>query len=201
MYEKTNWLDQNVERPKTYEIIKNNDGSCTLLDSFGEVTELGTPVNAENMNHIEEGISILDISKMENNLSNITNSGKELISKYGLPNYSKGKNLVSDTIYMAEYPQFILINAWYSGGGQSGYIRSSIKIYDGDNELPWYFHDQTPLPSNDGSNFCSSVSAFIDAGINYSCYLEICGGYKNAHTYILSFPLIGVVTEDTKGDN
>lgn len=68
MYEKTIWVDQNVERPKTYEFSQNEDGSYAALDAFGEVTELGTPVNAQNMNHIEEGISSNDlrITALEN---------------------------------------------------------------------------------------------------------------------------------------
>ena len=55
-YVKNIWVDQEVERPKTYEVTNNQDGSITLTDSFGIVTELGTPVNATNMNHIEDGI-------------------------------------------------------------------------------------------------------------------------------------------------
>lgn len=55
-YIKNTWVDQDVERPKTYEVTNNQDGSITLTDSFGLVTELGTPVNADNMNHIEQGI-------------------------------------------------------------------------------------------------------------------------------------------------
>lgn len=55
-YTKNTWVDQDVERPKTYEVTNNQDGSITLTDSFGVVTELGTPVNATNMNHIEDGI-------------------------------------------------------------------------------------------------------------------------------------------------
>lgn len=55
-YIKNVWVDQEVERPKTYEMTNNSDGSVTLIDSFGLVLEMGTPVSADNMNHIEEGI-------------------------------------------------------------------------------------------------------------------------------------------------
>lgn len=58
-YVKNTWKDQDVERPRTYEVTNNQDGSITLTDSFGLVTELGTPVNAVNMNHIEDGIEDL----------------------------------------------------------------------------------------------------------------------------------------------
>ncbi len=65
MYKKTIWCDQNVQRPKTYKISDNDDGSSTLLEDFGEVTDLGTPVNALNMNHIEEGIAACDVRKYD----------------------------------------------------------------------------------------------------------------------------------------
>ena len=60
-YIKNTWTDQNVERPRTYDMQNNSDGSVTLIDSFGMVTDLGTPVNADNMNHIENGISNVGI--------------------------------------------------------------------------------------------------------------------------------------------
>lgn len=56
-YQKTIWKDQNVEKPRTYTMRDNGDDTITLLDAFGTVTELGTPVNAQNMNHIEDGIA------------------------------------------------------------------------------------------------------------------------------------------------
>lgn len=62
-YVKNIWVDQDVERPKTYEVTNNQDGSITLTDSFGLVTELGTPVNEVNMNHIEDGIAGCAIRK------------------------------------------------------------------------------------------------------------------------------------------
>lgn len=62
-YTKNTWVDQDVERPKTYEVTNNQDGSITLTDSFGLVTELGTPVNATNMNHIEDGVAGCAIRK------------------------------------------------------------------------------------------------------------------------------------------
>lgn len=62
-YVKKHWEDQDVERQKTYEFEKNDDGSTKLIESFGEVKNLGTPVNAENMNRIEEGIAGCGIRK------------------------------------------------------------------------------------------------------------------------------------------
>nr|DAP67473.1 MAG TPA: Putative tail fiber protein fold, Tail fiber, receptor [Caudoviricetes sp.] len=56
-YTKTEWKDQNVENPRTYLVRDNGDSTVTLMDAFGTVTEFGTPVNAENMNKIENGIA------------------------------------------------------------------------------------------------------------------------------------------------
>lgn len=56
-YVKNTWVDQKVQRPKTYNFTTNDDGSTTLIDAFGNVEELGTPVNADNMNHIEDGLA------------------------------------------------------------------------------------------------------------------------------------------------
>ena len=59
-YTKTVWKDQKVENPRTYSMRQNLDNTVTLLDAFGEVKEIGTAVNAENMNKIESGIETLD---------------------------------------------------------------------------------------------------------------------------------------------
>jgi len=59
-YQKTVWVDQDVENPRTYVMRDNGDDTVTLLDAFGTITELGTPVNAANMNHIEQGIADLE---------------------------------------------------------------------------------------------------------------------------------------------
>ena len=62
-YERINFVDQSVERPRTYEMTHNADGSVTLVDSFGLVDELGTPINADTMNHLEDGIAAAAIRK------------------------------------------------------------------------------------------------------------------------------------------
>lgn len=102
-YVKNNWVDQEVERPKTYEMTNNADGSVTLIDSFGLVTELGTPVNADNMNHIEEGIAGCDLRKFD--LSETYEKGewvtgivdKEKGIYESLTNNNYGNSLTDDT--------------------------------------------------------------------------------------------------------
>ena len=61
-YVKREWKDRMVENPKTYNIINNSDGTITLEDRPGAVYEEGTPISAENMNHMEEGIEEAYIS-------------------------------------------------------------------------------------------------------------------------------------------
>lgn len=68
-YQRINFKDQNVERPKTYDVTNNPDGSITLIESFGNVEELGTPINQENMNHIEDGIDAVSFSKFSLDLT------------------------------------------------------------------------------------------------------------------------------------
>lgn len=80
-YVKNTWVDQDVERPKTYEVTNNQDGSITLTDSFGLVTELGTPVNEDNMNHIEDGIDGCAIRK--HNLTETFNLGEWVLGGTG----------------------------------------------------------------------------------------------------------------------
>lgn len=85
-YIKNTWVDQDVERPKTYEVTTNQDGSITLTDSFGLVAELGTPVNATNMNHIENGIydndaHIGDLTELETSTkTDLVSAINEIIS-------------------------------------------------------------------------------------------------------------------------
>ncbi|MEK4006103.1 C1q-like domain-containing protein [Paenibacillus sp. FSL H3-0333] len=52
-YDKTVWKDRVVQRPRTYIESANADGSITHIPSEGSITEVGTPVNASNLNKIE----------------------------------------------------------------------------------------------------------------------------------------------------
>lgn len=56
-YTKTTWKDHVVTRPRTYTKVTNQDGSETFTPAPGEVTQEGTPINAANLNHIEEGVA------------------------------------------------------------------------------------------------------------------------------------------------
>lgn len=55
-YIKTDWKDKVVEKPRTFTMQNNPDGTVTLIPAEGAIYESGTPVNAANMNKIEQGI-------------------------------------------------------------------------------------------------------------------------------------------------
>lgn len=55
-YTKTQWTDRVVQRPRTYTHTENEDESVTHTPAPGLVLFEGTPRNALNMNHIEQGI-------------------------------------------------------------------------------------------------------------------------------------------------
>lgn len=56
MYTKKAWLDHFVTNPRTYTMVQNADGTVTLVPMFGAVIQQGTALNAENLNHLEQGV-------------------------------------------------------------------------------------------------------------------------------------------------
>lgn len=58
-YNKTIWRDRVVSRPRTYRESVNADGSITHIPSEGNISEAGTPVNANNLNKIEDELTRL----------------------------------------------------------------------------------------------------------------------------------------------
>lgn len=59
-YQKTVWKNREVERPRTYNVQENPDGTITLIPAEGQIIEPGTPIIAQYMNNIEDGIEMLD---------------------------------------------------------------------------------------------------------------------------------------------
>lgn len=56
-YVPTNWENREVEKPRTYILQSNGDGTTTLIPAEGDIINWGTPIVAENLNNMEEGIS------------------------------------------------------------------------------------------------------------------------------------------------
>jgi hypothetical protein len=69
MYSKTTWIDRIVEFPNRFTKSSESASAVTLTASPGTVTEAGTPLNAANLNNIEQGIEAvyteLDTHKLD----------------------------------------------------------------------------------------------------------------------------------------
>lgn len=72
-YNKINFHDRMLSRPDTYQIEYNGDGTVTILPVLDEDDFLGTPVNAANFDHIENGIVDVNtrVGKLEIRMSRI----------------------------------------------------------------------------------------------------------------------------------
>lgn len=60
VYDPTIWTNREVEKPRTYVLTDNGDGTITLTPNEGTVFSTGTPIDATNMNKIETAIDTLD---------------------------------------------------------------------------------------------------------------------------------------------
>lgn len=113
-YQKTVWKDQDVENPRTYVERDNGDGTVTLLDAFGTVTELGTPVNAANMNKIEDALE--DVDYRINNIS-LRNVGE--IIKSTIPLTDAGLHLLDGALISGSGVYMAFVN----------FIASLVSVY------------------------------------------------------------------------
>jgi hypothetical protein len=76
-YVKNTWVDR--EGQTRYHETVDDDGALIFTPDYEKVTEIGTPVNADNMNHIEDGIA-----DHENRITVLENSeGEDYVKKSG----------------------------------------------------------------------------------------------------------------------
>lgn len=129
------WVDR--EGTTRYFETVEKDGAKIFTPDYSQLTEIGTPVNADNMNHIEEGIAAGSFTKYDSNtvyqINDLVTSfeGSELKVYKSLKseNYN---NPVTDATYWEEVAL---------GGGGSGFNLFDTKISDhileGDEALGW----------------------------------------------------------------
>lgn len=55
-YTKTNWQDRAVETPNKYTKSGETSTEVTLVQAPGTITQAGTPINAANLNKLEQGV-------------------------------------------------------------------------------------------------------------------------------------------------
>ena len=58
-YNMTNWKDYITQYKDRYNLVKNSDGTTTLVPVTGTIIQAGTPVDANAMNNMEMGIKNL----------------------------------------------------------------------------------------------------------------------------------------------
>lgn len=61
-YRRIHWKDRRVERPRTFAVTQNADGTRTLEDAPGEITQEGTALSAENLNRADEAVQHYSIA-------------------------------------------------------------------------------------------------------------------------------------------
>lgn len=77
-YTKQTWTDRKVEKPLTFLMTTNADGSITLTPYPGVVEQEGSQLSASRFNHIEDGIAN-SVNKAGDTMTgrlNITNKGE-----------------------------------------------------------------------------------------------------------------------------
>jgi hypothetical protein len=72
-YEPTVWENREVEFARRYIMTTNEDGTVTLTPSEGQVFANGTPLDAANLNKLEQQVEANDVNKV--NLSGDTMTG------------------------------------------------------------------------------------------------------------------------------
>ena len=84
-YVKTDWKNREVERPRTFTLVENPDGTVTLIPAEGEVYEQGTPIVATVMNNMEDGIEEAhdDISDLDTLLDTVKTTANNALPKAG----------------------------------------------------------------------------------------------------------------------
>jgi hypothetical protein len=56
-YSKTTWKDRSVEKPLTFTLQTNADGTTTLIPAEGTIVEPGTAITSALLNNMEDGIA------------------------------------------------------------------------------------------------------------------------------------------------
>ena len=130
------WVDR--EGTTRYFETVEKDGAKIFTPDYSQLTEIGTPVNADNMNHIEEGIAAGSFTKYDSNtvyqINDLVTSfeGSEL-KVYKSLKSENTNNPVTDTTYWEEVA--------LGGGGGSGFNLFDTKISDhileGEEALGW----------------------------------------------------------------
>lgn len=73
-YTPTVWTNREVEKPRTFTMVDNGDGTITLTPAEGTVITAGTPIDAVNMNKIENGLAY-EANRVQSGVATVTGDG------------------------------------------------------------------------------------------------------------------------------
>jgi hypothetical protein len=109
VYNKTAWKDRVVEKPLTFTLQNNADGTVTLIPAEGQIIEPGTSINAVNMNNIEkqydEAISWVNGFGLGAVAKDISNTDLNVLDATG---FYKGNSLVNSPTNAIDYYFFVI---------------------------------------------------------------------------------------------
>lgn len=95
-YVKTIWKNREVEKPKTFTLVNNPDGTITLIPAEGTIIEAGTAIIAATMNKMEDGIeaaqAAADAAQTTANTANTGQAGKLALAGGDMSGLLKLKN-------------------------------------------------------------------------------------------------------------
>ena len=88
-YNQTVWTNREVEKPRTYVMTDNGDGTITLTPSEGQVFAQGTPLDATNLNKMENQIALND----SNLAGKVNKAGDTMTGTLTGPTFNATNNL------------------------------------------------------------------------------------------------------------
>lgn len=113
MYNKTEWKDHIVEYPERFIISTNQDETSTITKAQGQIMQDGTPVNAKNLNKIEQGIFENAEAIIENKNEIATNTQAIAINTQAIEKTMQAMSNITNRRWVCN----IGVNGWIENNG------------------------------------------------------------------------------------
>lgn len=151
-YKAITWKNQLVDRPGTYELIENPDGTVTMKPAYQEIE--GTPLDAQNLQRMDDGIEaahreIESIKASARSVSDVplTTVDATQIATFVPP---AAGNYVVYLYLRATVPLTVTAVLTYSDGGgaqtNTVYVNQSITAAESFNVLPLFINATSAAP-------------------------------------------------------
>ena len=174
-YTKTVWKDEIVQHPKRFTATENDDDTLTLEPAFGTTLQEGTPVNAANLNKIEEGIASTtqDIANITETYEPVNKFDSESAldnSMFSIRTYTDGRpNTLNKIATSTSYNYFITV---YIPAVSGDVIMSNYGMYS----IAFYSDANGTLSADGNGNQAIYLSNATQLEITGSgvAYIRIC---------------------------